>query len=298
MSAAKDTKGVPQADEIVAVAWNTHHGPGLFNQLQIEPDGSTWLVVRFASPVMDAKMLGGYQALLSPTEPIVRDVFDSIRSERILELEETVPSGSRVAAQTIIVAGSEEVKSFESGPDNTFVGALAQLGLRLQAVARAALSSPVMTLAFEWELDRKEYRPGESCRIHLRFKNEGSSPVLFGNPRWRSEDVLSELSLQWWAKGAGTDGTDELVMIWNLGEAEWLIEPRKAISSDDEILQVPPKSTLDIDLQWLIPRMKWHSYFVGATLRSSNPDESDRPGFVEGLLFAQSQDVEILPPAK
>ena len=282
------------AEEIVAVLYNTHHDGGLFNQLQIEPNGSTWLIIQFASPQTPARMLGGYQASLGGSEPRVREVFDSIRNDRILDVEETTPSGSRVPAQAIMIARTEDdVKSFESGMGDSFEAPLAQLAKKLAYVVEATVPHPTATVGLECTLTHSEYRPGDRCEIHLHFENAGAIPVLFGNPRCRKEDVLSQLSLEWWTRGG--EGAEDRVMVWDLGEAEWLTGPRQAVSSEEEMLQLPPKKFLDIELQWMMPRMEPGIYVVGAVLRSVNPGEEETPGFVEGLLRTEPQEIEILP---
>ncbi|HET9888841.1 MAG TPA: hypothetical protein VFR10_15125, partial [bacterium] len=131
------------------------------------------------------------------------------------------------------------------------------------------------------------------CQIRLDFENAGSIPVLFGNPRCRKGPIPSQLFLEWWTKGS--EGAEDRVMVWDLGEAEWLTAPREAIPSGEELLQLSPKTPLNIELQWMMPRMEPGIYVVGAVLRSVNPEEEEIPGFVGGLLRTEPQEIKILP---
>jgi hypothetical protein len=151
---------------------------------------------------------------------------------------------------------------------------------------------PVAALSFAARLPRKEVRPAESCPIQFEFKAAGGSKVEFANPRFHSDEVSGQISVELWLVG-GREDAGELVLTLSSHDHEVLKTPREALPSNTPLLELQPTEALQVFLELKVPKLAAGDY----VLQSSYSCTCDQPqkGVVTGVYAAEAVPFSVLP---
>jgi hypothetical protein len=246
--------------------WYLHqHTEQMCNQITIDESGRVSASVQYTQQGIPVRALGQFYFEIGNNDIDINSIGELIRNFGLVNGKSHVTPvtfGMLKKVFEIRIYGNKVIhliNTLEPMPDN-----LNSLEIIIYKIMGRIAKHPLRNLIIKANFDKMVIAPGEKLKVFFEFKNLGKFPIEFFNPASFGQDSANDFNMNFWitTKTDTGENFDEYQWSFNLCEQEFLLEKRRALSTEQAIQMLNPGDKMKFWTHFRFPRLQESNYKV------------------------------------